>query len=116
MGQKVHPIGFRLGFIKPWRSRWFATKGYADSLHEDLKFRSFIKERVYHAGVSGIDIERKADQIRIIIHTARPGIIIGKKGSEVDKLKVALSGMSKKPIQLDIVRSEERRVGKECRL
>ncbi len=103
MGQKVHPIGFRLGFIKPWRSRWFATKGYADALHEDLKFRRFIKERVYHAGVSGIDVERKADQIRIVIHTARPGIIIGKKGSEVDKLKAALSGMTKKPIQLDIV-------------
>ncbi|HWQ69730.1 MAG TPA: 30S ribosomal protein S3 [Patescibacteria group bacterium] len=103
MGQKVHPVGFRLGFIKPWRSRWFAMKGYADALHEDLKFRRFIKERVYHAGVSGIDIERKADQIRVVIHTARPGIIIGKKGSEVDKLKAALSGMTKKPIQLDIV-------------
>jgi small subunit ribosomal protein S3 len=78
-------------------------KGYADALHEDLKFRRFIKERVYHAGVSGIDIERKADQIRVVIHTARPGIIIGKKGSEVDKLKAALSAMTKKPIQLDIV-------------
>lgn len=78
-------------------------KGYADALHEDLKFRRVIKERVYHAGVSGIDIERKADQIRIVIHTARPGIIIGKKGSEVDKLKAVLAGMTKKPIQLDIV-------------
>lgn len=103
MGQKVHPVGFRLGFIKPWRSRWFAVKGYADALHEDLKIRRFIKEKVSHAGVSGIDIERKADQVRVVIHTARPGIIIGKKGSEVDKLKVALSGMTKKPIQLDIV-------------
>lgn len=103
MGQKVHPIGFRLGIIKPWRSRWFATKGYAAALHEDLKLRRFIKERVQHAGVSGIDIERKADQIRIVIHTARPGIIIGKKGSEVEKLKAALSGMTKKPIQLDIL-------------
>lgn len=103
MGQKVHPIGFRLGLIRPWRSRWFAVKGYSDALHEDLKFRRFIKERVAHAGVSGIDIERKADQVRVVIHTARPGIIIGKKGSEVDKLKAALSGMTKKPVQLDIV-------------
>jgi small subunit ribosomal protein S3 len=103
MGQKVHPVGFRLGLNKPWRSRWFAVKGYADALHEDLKFRRFIKEKVYHAGVSRIDIERKADQVRVVIHTARPGIIIGKKGSEVDKLKAALSGMTKKPIQLDIV-------------
>ena len=110
MGQKVHPVGFRLGVIKPWRSRWFATKGYASALHEDIKLRRFIKERVYHAGVSGIDIERKADQIRIMIHTARPGIIIGKKGSEVEKLKSALSSMTRKQIQLDIleVRSSAR--------
>lgn len=103
MGQKVHPVGFRLGIIKPWRSRWFATKGYAAALHEDLALRRFIKERAAHAGVSGIDIERKADQIRIIIHTARPGIIIGKKGAEVEKLKAALSTMTKKQLQLDIV-------------
>ncbi len=103
MGQKVHPIGYRLGVIKPWRSRWFATKGYAAALHEDLKLRRFIKERVYHAGVSAIDIERKADQIRIVINTARPGIIIGKKGSEVEKLKTALASMTKKQIQLDIL-------------
>ena len=103
MGQKVHPTGFRLGVIKPWKSRWFATKGYAETLHEDLRVRRFIKERVYHAGVSSIDIERKADQIRVLIHTARPGIIIGKKGSEVEKLKAALAGMTKKQIQLDIL-------------
>ena len=103
MGQKAHPLGFRLGVIKPWKSRWFATRGYADTLYEDLRLRRFIKERVYHAGVSSIDIERKADQIRILIHTARPGIIIGKKGSEVEKLKAALSGMTKKQIQLDIL-------------
>jgi small subunit ribosomal protein S3 len=103
MGQKVHPVGFRVGFIKPWKSRWFATKGYADTLIEDLRLRRFIKERVYHAGVSSIDIERKADQIRILIHTARPGIIIGKKGSEVEKLKSALASMTKKQVQLDIL-------------
>jgi small subunit ribosomal protein S3 len=103
MGQKVHPVGFRLGFVKPWRSRWFARRGYAEALHEDLRIRSFIKERVFHAGVSSIDVERKADQVRIIVHAARPGIIIGKKGSEVEKLKSALAGMTRKPVQLDIL-------------
>jgi small subunit ribosomal protein S3 len=103
MGQKTHPVGFRLGILKPWRSRWFATKGYAEALHEDITIRRFIKERMYHAGVSNIEVERKADQIRVLIHTARPGIIIGKKGSEVEKLKTALAGITRKPVQLDIV-------------
>jgi small subunit ribosomal protein S3 len=80
-------LGFRLGVIKTWRSRWYAGKSYADTLHEDLRLRRYIKERLQHSGVSRIEIERKADQIRIIIHTARPGIIIGKKGSEVKPLR-----------------------------
>ena len=74
MGQKTHPLGFRLGVIKTWRSRWYAGKNYAEMLHEDLRLRRYIKERLHHSGVSRIEIERKADQIRIIIHTARPGI------------------------------------------
>lgn len=86
MGQKTHPLGFRLGVIKTWRSRWFAGRNFAEVLHEDLRLRRYIKERLYHSGVSRIEIERKADQLRVIIHTARPGIIIGKKGSEVEKL------------------------------
>ena len=102
MGQKTHPLGFRLGVIKTWRSRWYAGRNYADLLHEDLKLRRYIKERLYHSGVSRIEIERKADQIRLIIHTARPGIIIGKKGSEVEKLRGELSRMTKKEIRLDI--------------
>ena len=102
MGQKVHPLGFRLGYIKTWKSRWFATRSYIDQLHEDLKIRRYLKERMYHAGVSRIEFERKANQLRIIVHASRPGIIIGRKGSEVDKLRQELSTMTDKEIQLDI--------------
>jgi len=102
MGQKVHPEGFRLGYIKTWKSRWFATRSYVDQLHEDLKIRRYLKERLYHAGVSRILFERKANQLRIIVHAARPGIIIGRKGAEVDKLRQDLATMTDKEIQLDI--------------
>ena len=87
MGQKVHPYGFRLGFNKTWRSRWFADKDYAKLLHQDLKLRGELKKRFAHAGVSRIDIERAANKLKVDIHTSRPGIIIGRKGSEVDKLR-----------------------------
>ncbi len=104
MGQKTHPLGFRLGVIKTWKSRWFATRNYADTLHEDLAIRRWIKSRLYHAGISSIEIERKASQVRIIVHTARPGIIIGKRGAEVDKLRLDLARMIRaKDIHLDIV-------------
>ena len=86
MGQKTHPIGFRLGATRTWSSRGFATKGYAGLLHEDVKIRRFIKSSLYHAGISRIDIERSANRARISIFTARPGIIIGRKGAEVEKL------------------------------
>lgn len=102
MGQKVHPEGFRLGYIKTWKSRWFATRSYVDQLHEDLKIRRYLKERLYHAGISRILFERKANQLRIIVHAARPGIIIGRKGAEVDKLRQELATMTDKEIQLDI--------------
>lgn len=102
MGQKVHPVGFRLGYIKTWKSRWFATRSYVDQLHEDLEIRRYLKERMYHAGVSRIEFERKANQLRIIVYAARPGIIIGRKGSEVDKLRQELAAMTEKEIQLDI--------------
>ena len=87
MGQKVHPVGFRLGFNKEWESRWFSKKGYADQLHEDLKLRTELKKRLSHAGVSRIDLERAGKKLTVSISTSRPGIIIGKKGSEVDNLK-----------------------------
>ena len=87
MGQKTHPIGVRLGIIKTWDSKWYDKNNYTSFLHEDLIIRKLIKENLFHAGISKIEIERAGQSIRVIIHTARPGIIIGKKGSEVEKLK-----------------------------
>ena len=86
MGQKVHPYGFRLGYSKTWRSRWYAAGSYRDSLHEDLQLRRLLKRRLYHAGISKVDIERPGNKLNIYIHTSRPGIIIGRKGTEGEKL------------------------------
>lgn len=102
MGQKTHPIGIRLGIIKTWDSRWFATKGYQDLLLEDLTIRRTLKERLFHAGVPKIEIERAGQNMRVIIYTARPGIIIGKKGAEVEKLRKDLKEMTKKEVSIDI--------------
>jgi small subunit ribosomal protein S3 len=102
MGQKVHPIGFRLGIIKTWDSRWFSQKNYATLLHEDIKIRKIVKERLMHAGVSKIEIERAGQKAKINIHTARPGIIIGKKGAEVDKLKKDLEALTGKQMYINI--------------
>ncbi len=102
MGQKVHPKGFRLGVLESWESRWFAEKEYADLLHEDLRLRSFIKKRLYHAGLSKIEIERAANKAKINIYTSRPGIVIGKKGAEIDKLKSELSGLTEREVYLNI--------------
>lgn len=87
MGQKTHPYGFRLVYNKTWHSRWYAEDRYAEILHEDLQLRRKLKKRLFHAGVSEIDIERAADKLRVTIYTSRPGIIIGRKGAEVDKLR-----------------------------
>jgi small subunit ribosomal protein S3 len=87
MGQKVHPYGFRLGYTKPWKSRWFAERGYDKQLLEDVKLKAELKEKLKSAGVSSIEIERPGNKLRVIIKTARPGIIIGRKGAEIDKLK-----------------------------
>ena len=89
MGQKVHPYGFSLGFNKTWRSRWYADRDYAKLLHEDLALKTDLKKRFSHAGVSKIEIERAANKLKLDIYTSRPGIIIGRKGTEVDKLKKA---------------------------
>lgn len=102
MGQKVHPVGFRLGSTRTWSSRWFAQKDYAALLHEDVKIRRHIKGVLFHAGISRIDIERSATRARITIYTARPGIIIGRKGSEVEKLKQELQVRTGKEIYLNI--------------
>lgn len=102
MGQKTHPIGIRLGIIKTWDSRWFAKKGYRDLLLEDLTIRKTLKEKLFHAGVPKIEIERAGQNMRVIIYTARPGIIIGKKGAEVEKLRKDLKDMTKKEVSIDI--------------
>lgn len=102
MGQKVHPFGFRLGYIKTWHSRWYAEKDYSKYLHEDLKIRKIVKKKLYHAGVSRIEIERSGTQLKVTIHTARPGIIIGRKGTEVDKLKADLERITKSQIYINI--------------
>ena len=103
MGQKVNPIGLRLGGIKTWRSQWFSEKNYSELLHEDVKIRKFLKEKLYHAGISRIEIERAASKAKINIHAARPGIIIGKKGSEIEKLKKDLDGITKSEVIINIL-------------
>jgi small subunit ribosomal protein S3 len=90
LGQKVNPIGLRLGIVKTWESRWYAGKQYADYILEDHKIRRFVKKKLYHAGVSRIEIERSSKRIRLRIYTSRPGIVIGKKGSEISQLKNAV--------------------------
>jgi small subunit ribosomal protein S3 len=102
LGQKVHPLGLRIGIIRTWDSRWFARKGYSLLVVEDAKIRSFLKKKLYHAGVSRIEIERAADQAKIRIHTARPGIVIGKKGAEIEALKRALAPLVRRQILIDI--------------
>jgi small subunit ribosomal protein S3 len=102
LGQKVNPYGFRLGFNKTWHSRWFAGKTYAETLHRDLKLRADLKGRLGHAGVSEIDIERTANKMRINIYTSRPGIIIGRKGAEVDKLRDELQKLANGEVYINI--------------
>jgi small subunit ribosomal protein S3 len=102
LGQKVHPIGFRLGIIRTWESNWYAEKDYAQLLHEDLKLRNYLKERLHHAGISKVEIERAAGKAKINIFAARPGIIIGKKGSEVEALKKELAKLTDKEVFINI--------------
>ncbi len=102
MGQKVHPTGFRLGFNKTWRSRWYAEKEYAGLLHEDLALKKDLKKRFSHAGVSRVEIERAANKLKVTIYTSRPGIIIGRKGQEVDKLKQELQKRTAKEVFINI--------------
>ena len=102
MGQKVNPIGLRLGIIKTWESRWFGGKNYADYIFEDFKLRKFIKQKLYHAGVSRIEIERSAKRIRLRIYTARPGIVIGKKGAEIAQLKKEVEQLTVHEVLIDI--------------
>ena len=102
MGQKVHPTGFRLGIVKTWESRWYADKKYAEYILEDYELRRFIKKKLQHAGIAKIEIERSAKRIKLRIYAARPGIIIGKKGSEIALLKKDIEKMVSRDVSIDI--------------
>ena len=108
MGQKVHPVGLRLGIIRDWDGRWFAEKDYATFLHEDIKIRRLIKEKLYNAGIARVEIERAANRIKVTIHTARPGMVIGRGGTEVEKLRKELEELTSKQIALNIAEVKTR--------
>ena len=103
MGQKVNPVGFRLGINRTWDSRWFADGNYADLLHEDIRIRAFLRKRLAQAGVAKIVIERPAKKARVTIHTARPGVVIGRKGQDIEKLRQEIAAMTKAEVHLNIV-------------
>jgi len=103
LGQKVNPVGLRLGYIKKWQSVWFAEKNYSGMLLEDLKIRKYLKKKLYHAGISRIEIERAANKAKVNIYAARPGVIIGKKGSEIEKLKAEIEKFSQAEIIINIL-------------
>jgi len=102
LGQKVNPIGLRLGIVKTWESRWFGGKNYAEYILEDYRLRKFVKEKLYHAGISRIEIERSSKRVRLRVYTSRPGIVIGKKGSEISLLKKEIEKMTDREILIDI--------------
>jgi small subunit ribosomal protein S3 len=102
VGQKVHPKGFRIGIIRDWDSNWYADRDYTDLLHEDYKLRNYIKEHFYTAGISKVEIQRTGNRVRVTIHTAKPGIVIGRGGVEVEKLKADLIKMTGKNININI--------------
>jgi small subunit ribosomal protein S3 len=103
VGQKVHPNGFRIGIIRDWGSRWYADKNYKELLHEDIRIRKYLKKKFYAAGVSGVEIERAASRVKVSIHTAKPGIVIGRGGTEVENLRKELEKMTDKKVNINIV-------------
>ena len=103
MGHKVNPIGLRLGINRTWNSRWYADRDYGDLLHEDLRIRDFLEKRLQNAGLSKIVIERPAKKARVTIHTARPGVVIGKKGADIERLRMALGRMTNSDVNLNII-------------
>jgi small subunit ribosomal protein S3 len=103
LGQKVHPIGFRLGVIRSWDSKWYEERNYAKWLHEDIKIREFVKKALGHAGVSRVEIERAANKVKVNVHSARPGIVIGKRGAGIETVKKDLQAMTANEIFLNIV-------------
>lgn len=114
MGQKVNPVGLRLGITRTWSSRWFATKDYANLVQEDRKIRTFIKKKLYNAGISHSDIERKANQVEVTIYSAKPGVVVGRGGSGIDALRKDLTKMVGKKVQINI--QEVQRIETEAQL
>ena len=114
MGQKVNPHGLRVGVIKDWESRWYAEKDFADNLVEDHEIRTFLKKRLYNAGISKIEIERASDRVKVIVYTAKPGVVIGKGGSEIEKVKAELAKFTSKKLIVDI--KEIKRPDKDAQL
>ena len=114
MGQKVNPHGLRVGVIKDWDSRWYAEKDFADNLVEDYNIRKFLKKKLFASGVSDIEIERASDRVRVIVHTAKPGVVIGKAGAEIEKLKKELAKYTDKKVFIDI--KEIKRPDREAQL
>ena len=114
MGQKVNPHGLRVGVIKDWDSKWYAEADFADNLVEDYNIRKFLKKRLYSAGISKIEIERAADRVKVIIYTAKPGVVIGKGGAEIEKLKAEASKLTDKKLFVDI--KEVKRPDKDAQL
>lgn len=114
MGQKVNPHGLRVGIIKDWNSRWYAEEDFADCLVEDHQIRQYLKKRLYNAGVSNIEIERASDRVKIVIHTAKPGVVIGKGGSEIEKVRGELAKFTDKKLIIDI--KEVKRPDKDAQL
>ena len=114
MGQKVNPHGMRVGVIKDWNSRWYAEADFADNLVEDNKIRTYVKKRLYSAGVSKIEIERASDRVKVIVHTAKPGVVLGKGGAEIEKLKAEIQKMTEKKLFVDI--KEIKRPDREAQL
>lgn len=114
MGQKVHPIGFRVGVIRDWNSRWYAEKNFQRFLHEDLEIRRFLKKKLFHAGISKVTIERAANKAKVYVHAAKPGIIIGKRASGLDALRADLQKMSDTEIFLNVI--EVRKVETDAQL
>ena len=114
MGQKVHPHGIRVGVIKDWDSRWYAEADFSDCLVEDYNIRKFLKKKLYSAGVSNIEIERTSDKVTIILHTAKPGVVIGKQGAEIEKIKAELAKFTTKKVFVDV--KEIKRPDREAQL
>lgn len=114
MGQKVHPVGLRIGIIRDWESRWYSRKGFADNLHEDLRLRRYVKQKLHRAGISRIEIERQSRVIKVTVHAARPGIIIGRGGAGIDALRKELADLTGKEVHLNV--QEVRRPELEAQL